>query len=85
MFPIKYFKNYCLLFLYKFNYALFIVTMALPFFCKELGGRRSSRGNIKPATRYNILIAIFIFLKEPLISVMLKPISVLVNKAYIPL
>jgi len=61
--PIKYFKNYYLPLPYKFNCAMLIITIAFPFFYKVLGGRRSSRGNIKSASRYNILIAIFIFLK----------------------
>ena len=85
IFPIKYFKNYCLPLLCKFNYAILIITITFPFFYKVLGGRRSSRGNIKLATRYNILIVIFIFLKKLLTSIILKLISVLVNKAYIPL
>ena len=63
MLPVKYFKNYYLPLLYKFNYVLLIITIAFPLFYKVLGGRRSSRGNIKLATRYNILIVIFIFLK----------------------
>jgi len=63
MLPVEYFKNCCLPLLYKFNYALLIITVAFPFFCKVLGGRRSSRGNIKSATRYNMLMAIFIFPK----------------------
>ena len=61
--PIKYFKNCHLPLLCEFNYALLIITMAFPLFCKVLGGRRSSRGNIKSATRYNMLIAIFTFPK----------------------
>ena len=85
IFPIKYFKNYCLLFLYKFNYTILIITMAFPFFYKVSGGRRSSKGNIKLATRYNILMAIFIFLKKSLAGTMLKLIFILVNKACIPL
>ena len=32
IFPVKYFKNYCFPFLYKFNYTLFIITIAFPFF-----------------------------------------------------
>jgi len=63
MLPIKYFKNYHLPLLYEFNYALLIITMAFPLFYKVLGGRRSSKGNIKLATRYNMLIAIFTFPK----------------------
>ena len=85
MFPIKYFKNCRLPLLCKFNYALLIVTMAFPFFCKVLEGRKNSRGNIKLATRYNMLMAIFTFPKELLAGAMLKPISILVNKACIPL
>ena len=85
MFPIKYFKNYRLPLLCKFNYAILIVTITFPFFYKVLGGRRSSRGNIKSATRYNMLMAIFTFLKKSLASAILKLISILVNKAYIPL
>jgi len=63
MLPVKYFKNYYLPLLYKFNYALLIITIAFPLFYKVLGGKKSSRGNIKLATRYNMLIAIFIFPK----------------------
>ena len=63
MLPVKYFKNYRLPLLCEFNYALLIITIAFPLFCKVLEGRRSSRGNIKSATRYNILIAIFTFPK----------------------
>ena len=85
MLPVKYFKNYYLPLLYKFNYALLIITIAFPLFYKVLGGKKSSRGNIKLATRYNMLIAIFIFPKQLLTSAVLKLISVLVNKAYIPL
>ena len=85
IFLIKYFKNYYLLLLYKFNYTIFIITMTFPFFYKVLGGRKSNKSNIKLATRYNILMAIFIFLKKPLASIMLKPISILINKACIPL
>ena len=85
IFPIKYFRNYRLPLLYKFNYATLIITITFPFFYKVLKGRRSSRGNIKSATRYNMLIVIFIFLKKPLTSTILKLMSVLVNKAYIPL
>ena len=61
--PIKYFKNYHFPLLYEFNYALLIITIAFPLFYKVLGGRKSNKGNIKLATRYNMLIAIFIFLK----------------------
>lgn len=85
IFPIKYFKNYRLPLLCKFNYAMLIITITFPFFCKVSGGRRSSRGNIKSATRYNMLMVIFTFPKKPLTGAMLKPISVLVNKACIPL
>ena len=85
MFPIKYFKNYRLPLLYKFNYTILIITITFPFFYKVLGDRRSSRGNIKSTTRYNILMVIFTFLKKLLTSIILKLISVLVNKAYIPL
>ena len=60
---IKYFKNYYLLLPYKFNYALLIIIVAFPLFYKVLGGRRSSKGNIKLATRYNMLMVIFIFPK----------------------
>jgi len=63
MLPIKYFKNYYLPLPYKFNYIILIITMAFPLFYKVLGGRKNSRGNIKLATGYNILITIFIFLK----------------------
>ena len=63
MLPVKYFKNYRLPLLYKFNYALLIITIAFSLFYKVLRGRKSNRGNIKSAIRYNILIAIFIFLK----------------------
>jgi len=63
MLSIKYFKNCHLPLLCEFNYALLIVTVAFPLFCKVSGGRRSSRGNIKLATRYNILMAIFTFPK----------------------
>jgi len=48
---IKYFKYYYFPLLIKFNYAIFIVTMAFPFFCKVLGYRRSGRGDIELATR----------------------------------
>ena len=63
MFPIEYFKNCRLPLLCKFNYAMLIVTMAFPFFCKVSKGKKSSRGNIKSATRYNMLMAIFTFPK----------------------
>lgn len=63
MLPVEYFKNCRLPLLCEFNYALLIVTVAFPLFCKVLGGRRSSRGNIKSATRYNMLMAIFTFPK----------------------
>ena len=56
--PIKYFKNYHLPLSCKFNCAILIITIAFPLFCKVLGGRRSSRGNIKSATGYNMLMAI---------------------------
>ena len=85
MLPIKYFKNYRLPLLCEFNYTLFIITIAFPLFCKVLGGKRNSKDNIKSATRYNILMAIFTFLKQLLAGAMLKLISVLVNKACIPL
>ena len=85
IFPIKYFKNYCLLLFCKFNYTILIITMVFLFFYKVLGGRRSSKNNIKSATKYNILMAIFIFPKKSLASAILKPIFILVNKACIPL
>ena len=85
IFPIKYFKNYRLPFLYKFNYALLIIIMAFPFFYKVLKNKKNSKGNIKLVTRYNILIIIFTFLKKSLVSIILKLISILVNKACIPL
>ena len=51
MFFIKYFKDSCFPLLIKFNYAIFIIAVAFPFFCKVLGCRRSGRGNIESATR----------------------------------
>ena len=63
MLPVEYFKNYRLPLLCEFNYALLIITVAFPLFHKVLGGRRSSRGNIELATRYNMLMAIFTFPK----------------------
>ena len=48
---IKSFKDYYFPLLIKFNYAIFIVTMAFSFFYKVLGHRRSGRGDIKSATR----------------------------------
>ena len=48
---IKYFKYYCFPLFIKFNYAMFIVTVAFPFFHKVLGCRRGGRGDIKAATR----------------------------------
>ena len=51
MFFIKYFKDSYFPLLIKFNYAIFIIAMAFPFFYKVLGRKRSGRGNIKLATR----------------------------------
>jgi len=65
MFPIKYFKNYHLPFLYKFNYVLFIITIVFPFFYKMLKSKKNNKGNIKLATRYNILIVINIIPLKP--------------------
>jgi len=59
--------------------------MAFPFFYKVLKNKKNSKGNIKLVTRYNILIIIFTFLKKSLVSIILKLISILVNKACIPL
>ena len=48
---IKYFKYCCFPLFIKFNYTMFIVTVAFPFFCKVLGCRRGGKGDIKAATR----------------------------------
>jgi hypothetical protein len=78
---IKNFKYYYFLLLLKLNLALLIVAMAFLILYKVLGGRRSSRGNIKPATWYTLLMVILTLLEQLLAGTMLKPISILVDKA----
>ena len=58
----KYFKNCCFLFFIKFNYTIFIVAVAFPFFCKVLGYRKSGKGDIKSVTRLSMLMVILTFL-----------------------
>ena len=60
---VKNFKYYCLPLLLKLNFALLIIAMALFFFYKVLGCRRSSSGNVKSAARYTMLMAILAFLE----------------------
>ena len=60
---IKNFKYYYLPLLLKLNFTLLIIAIALLFFYKVLGRRRSSSGNVKLAARYTMLIAILVFLE----------------------
>ena len=78
------FKYCCLPLLLELNFALLIVAMALLFFCKVSGRRRSSSGNVESAARYTMLMAILTFPEQSLATVMLKPISILVDKALAP-
>ena len=81
---IKNFKYYYLPLLLKFNFALLIIAIALLFLYKVLGRRRGSSGNIKSAARYTILMVILIFLEQLLTTIILKPISILIDKALAP-
>jgi len=81
---IKNFKYCCLPLLLEFNFALLIVAMALLFLCKVLGRRRGSSGNVESAARYTMLMTILAFLEQSLATMMLKPISILVDKALAP-
>ena len=62
MFFVKYFKDSCFPLLIKFNYAIFIIAVAFPFFCKVLGYRKSGKGDIKSVTRLSMLMVILTFL-----------------------
>ena len=81
---VKNFKYYYLPLLLKFNFALLIIAIALLFLYKVSGHKRSSSSNIKSAARYTILIAIPTFLEQLLTTTMLKPISILIDKALAP-
>ena len=81
---IKNFKYYCLPLLLEFNFALLIIAMALLFLCKVSGRRRGSSGNIKSAAWYTMLIIILAFPEQLLATTMLKPISILIDKALAP-
>ena len=81
---IKNFKYYYLPLLLKLNFALLIIAIALLFFCKVSGRRRSSSGNVKSAAWYTMLMAILAFLEQSLATAILKLISILVDKALAP-
>ena len=81
---IKNFKYYYLPLFLKFNFALLIIAIALLFLYKVLGRRKSSSGNIKSAARYTMLIAILAFPEQSLTTMVLKPISILIDKALAP-
>ena len=78
---IKNFKYYYFPLLLKLNFTVLIIAIAFFFLYKVLGGKKSSKGNIKLATWYTILMAILTLLEQLLTSVMLKLISILVDKA----
>jgi len=81
---IKNFKYCCLPLFLKFNFALLIIAIALLFLYKVLGRRRDSSGNVKLAAWYTMLITILTFPEQSLATTMLKPISILIDKALAP-